>query len=79
MNSILSPQIFIYKTCMNQTFFIYLFQTAKEEPETRDEPGPVTATVPDPCCTESMLGLLNIAPEQDIWQLLRVSSVFTVI
>lgn len=66
---------------MNQTFFFHLFQTAEPEPETEDVPGPVTAIVPpgDACCTESMLGLLNIAPEQDVWQLLRVSSVFTVI
>lgn len=67
---------------MNQTFFWFvLFQTAEKEPETGDEPSPFTATVPprDACCTESMLGLLNIVPKQDIWQLLRVSSVFTVI
>lgn len=66
---------------MNQTFVFHLFQTAEPELETEDVPGPVTATVPpaDACCTESKLGLRNIAPEQDIWQLLRVSSVFTVI
>lgn len=65
----------------NLFFLIYLFQTAEKEPETGDEPSPFTAAAPpgDACCTESMLGLLNIAPEQDIWQLLRVSSVFTVI
>lgn len=43
--------------------------------------GPVTSAVPPPvtCCTESMLGLLNIAPEPDIQQLLRVSAALTVI
>lgn len=56
---------------MNQAFFFH----------SEDVPGPVTAAIPpgDRCCTESMLGLLNIAPDQDIWQLVRVSSVFTVI
>lgn len=56
---------------MNQAFFFH----------SEDVPGPVTATIPpgDACCTESMLGLQNIAPEQDIWQLLMVSFVFTVI
>lgn len=69
----------MYKIRINQVFFFHLFQTA--EPETGGVLGPVAVAVPpgDACCTESMLGLRNIAPEQDIWQLLRVSSVFTVI
>eukprot|EP00066_Takifugu_rubripes_P012943 XP_011602209.1 PREDICTED: ATPase family AAA domain-containing protein 5 isoform X1 [Takifugu rubripes] len=41
------------------------------EPEAASDS--VTSAVPrrDACCTESMLGLLNIAPERDIWQILR--------
>lgn len=37
------------------------------------------ATLP-PCdtgCTDSMLGLLNVEPERDVWELLRVNSSFT--
>lgn len=45
----------------------------------KDELKPETSNLP-PCdtgCTESMLGLLNIEPERDIWQLLRVNCSFT--
>lgn len=66
---------------MNRFFFYFHpFETAELQPEAEEVLGLVTAVVPpgDSCCTESMLGLRNIAPKQDIWQLFRVSSVFKV-
>ncbi|XP_029293538.1 ATPase family AAA domain-containing protein 5 [Cottoperca gobio] len=55
-----------------------LTQTGKNaelKPETDEEEAGVTvpSTIP-PCdtgCTESMLGLLNVEPERDIWELLK--------
>nr|XP_046270045.1 ATPase family AAA domain-containing protein 5 isoform X2 [Scatophagus argus] len=55
-------------------------QEAEVKPETNEEAAGMSvcaAAVPSalpPCdtgCTESLLGLLNVAPERDIWELLR--------
>lgn len=68
--------------CISCFFFLSCPLKAELKPETDGEAAEMSVcavTVPstlplcDTGCTENKLGLLNIEPERDVWDLLRVS------
>lgn len=67
--------IILYLFVISKAVVFLILLKAQHKPETDGASCEVTVPPCDTGCTESMLGLPNITPKRDPWQLLKVTAV----